>query len=366
MTNLIVEISKYLMILLMAVYTYANFRFFSFPDMERKRKVCARQNRAMFAIHFLAYLVMFLKTEDEGMQAMLLAFYGAQVVFFLCYIYLYRLLYRNVSRLLVNNACMLLCVGFIMLTRLSMAKGLDKALRQFAIVVISAVLAWLVPYIMERVWQLYKLQWVYAGAGLLILLVVWAAGNESFGAQLSLTIAGVSIQPSEFVKLTFVFFAASMFYQSTDFKTIFLTTAVAGAHVLVLVLSKDLGSALIFFVTYLLMLFVATGSWLYLITGSALGTGAALAAYQLFDHVRRRVAAWSNPWADIENKGYQITQSLLPLAQGDGLVWDSARECRERYRWWRRILYFQRCRRRWGPFLPSAYFLSAWAVSFSS
>lgn len=205
MTNLIVEISKYLMILLMAVYTYANFRFFSFPDMERKRRVCARQNRAMFAIHFLAYLVMFLKTEDEGMQAMLLAFYGAQVVFFLCYIYLYRLLYRNVSRLLVNNACMLLCVGFIMLTRLSMAKGLDKALRQFAIVVISAALAWLVPYIMERVWQLYKLQWVYAGAGLLILLVVWAAGNESFGAQLSLTIAGVSIQPSEFVKLTFVF-----------------------------------------------------------------------------------------------------------------------------------------------------------------
>ena len=91
------------------------------------------------------------------MQAMLLAFYGAQVVFFLCYIYLYRLLYRNVSRLLVNNACMLLCVGFIMLTRLSMAKGLDKALRQFAIVVISAALAWLVPYIMERVWQLYKL-----------------------------------------------------------------------------------------------------------------------------------------------------------------------------------------------------------------
>ena len=42
MTNLIVEISKYLMILLMAVYTYANFRFFSVPDMERKRKVCAR------------------------------------------------------------------------------------------------------------------------------------------------------------------------------------------------------------------------------------------------------------------------------------------------------------------------------------
>ena len=42
MTNLIVEVSKYHMILLMAIYTYANFRFFSFPDLERKRKVCAR------------------------------------------------------------------------------------------------------------------------------------------------------------------------------------------------------------------------------------------------------------------------------------------------------------------------------------
>ena len=65
MTNLIVEVSKYLMILLMAIYTYANFRFFSFPDLERKRKVCARQNRAMFLLHFLAYVVMYLKTEDR-------------------------------------------------------------------------------------------------------------------------------------------------------------------------------------------------------------------------------------------------------------------------------------------------------------
>ena len=75
MTNLIVEVSKYLMILLMAIYTYAYFRFFSFPDLERKRKVCARQNRAMFLLHFLAYVVMYLKTEDETLRRMLLVFY---------------------------------------------------------------------------------------------------------------------------------------------------------------------------------------------------------------------------------------------------------------------------------------------------
>ena len=179
MVNLIVETSKYLMIFLMAVYTYANFRFFSFADLHRKQKVCGRQNRCMFLIHFLAYLVLTLKAGDELLKMQLWAFYAAQVVFFLCYIYLYRLIYRNVSRLLVNNTCMLLCVGFIMLTRLS----LDKAVKQFAIVVISAAVTWLIPWVMERVWQLCKLQWVYAAAGLSVLLLVCVAGNESFGAR---------------------------------------------------------------------------------------------------------------------------------------------------------------------------------------
>lgn len=316
MTNLIVEVSKYLMILLMTVYTYANFRFFSYRDEERKRRVCGRQNRAMFAIHFLAYMVMYLKTAQEGVRVMLIAFYAAQVVFFLCYIYLYRCLYPNVSRLLVNNTCMLLCVGFIMLTRLSLDKGLDKAVRQFVIVVAAAVFAWLIPCIMERVWQLYKPWWLYGGLGIFVLLIVYLAGNESFGAQLSLTLGGISIQPSEFVKLTFVMFVASIFYQSTDFKTIVLATAVAAAHVLVMVLSKDLGGALIFFITYVLMLFVATNNWLYLGMGAVLGAGASAGAYQLFDHVRRRVSAWKNPWADIDNKGYQITQSLFAIGTG--------------------------------------------------
>ena len=141
---------------------------------------------------------------------------------------------------------MLLCVGFIMLTRLS----LDKAVKQFAIVVISAAVTWLIPWVMERVWQLCKLQWVYAAAGLAVLLLVCVAGNESFGAQLSLTVGGISIQPSEFVKITFVFFVAAMFYQSLEFKTILVTTVVAALHVVIMVASKDLGGALIFFITY--------------------------------------------------------------------------------------------------------------------
>lgn len=88
-----------------------------------------------------------------------------------------------------------------------------------------------------------------------------------------------------------------MFYRSVDFRTVAAVTAVAAGHVLVLVLSKDLGSALIFFLTYLTMLFVATGKWLYLGPGAGCGCGASVLAYYLFAHVRTRVAAWRDPWA---------------------------------------------------------------------
>lgn len=308
MVNIIIETSKYLMILLIACYTFFNFRFFSFPDLERKRIVCSRQNQAMFLIHLLAYLIIYLKTEDERV----LAFYGAQVVFFLAYIYLYRLLYRNVSRLLVNNACMLMCVGFIMLTRISF----DRAVRQFIIVAAAAAVTWIIPYIMDHVWQLCRGAWVYAGIGLILLAVVCIVGTTTFGAQLSLEIGGVTFQPSEFVKITFVFFVAAMFYQSTDFKTVVVTTVVAAAHILILAASRDLGSALLLFVTYLFMLFIATSNWLYLGSGLLAGVGAASIAYLVFPHVQTRVAAWADPWSDIDNKGYQITQSLFAIGTG--------------------------------------------------
>lgn len=307
MINLIVDISKYLMILLAAVYTYLNFHYFGVGE-ERKKQICGRQNVMMFLIHMLAYLIIYLKTEDAGM----LVFYGAQVVFFLCYIYLYRLFYRNVSRLLVNNMCMLLSVGFIMMTRLSMA----RAERQFIIVVISAAVTWLIPFIIDRAWQLSRIPWVYGILGLALLTVVYVLGTNSYGAQLSLSLGSVSFQPSEFVKISFVFFIATMFYRSVDLKNVVVTTAVAALHVLILVLSRDLGSALIFFTTYVFMLFVATSNWLYLGAGILSGSGAAVVASQLFSHVQVRVEAWINPWADIDNRGYQITQSLFAIGTG--------------------------------------------------
>lgn len=108
--------------------------------------------------------------------------------------------------------CTLLATGFIILTRLNP----DRAMRQFAIVVVAAVVTWIIPFIIDRVWQLVTFPWVYGILGLVFSPWCAVIGNTSYGAQLSLTFGGFTVQPSEFVKISFVFFVAAMFYQSTD------------------------------------------------------------------------------------------------------------------------------------------------------
>ena len=115
----------------MIYYAYLNFRFFSEKYDFRKLKLCRKQNAAMFLFHFLGFYSLYLSRGEEE----ILVFYGAQVLFFGLYLVLSRLFYRNISRLLLNNMCLLLSIGFLMLARLDM----EQARRQFVIAAAAAV-----------------------------------------------------------------------------------------------------------------------------------------------------------------------------------------------------------------------------------
>lgn len=309
MTNLIVETSKYLMIFLFALYTYECFASFrSRLTEEKKNRIFRRQIVLMYLIHLDAFLAIYAVAGDE----MMILFYAFQVIFAAITISCYQLFYEKASRLLVNNMCMLLLIGFIMLTRLSV----EKAVKQYIIAAVSMVFTLIIPLLIRKVKSLRKLTWLYGIIGILGLLVVAVLGATSYGAKLAISIAGVSIQPSEFIKILFVFFVACMLYEKTDFKRVCITTVLAAAHVLILVASRDLGGALIFFVTYLVMLYVATRKIFYFAGGLLAGSIAAVLAYEMFSHVRVRVLAWSDPLSVIENEGYQISQSLFAIGTG--------------------------------------------------
>lgn len=302
------EFSKYVIALLIALYTFESFMVFRFKDEKRRGAGYTRQSILMFALHFSCFIVICFETGD----IMYLFFYAFQQIALYAAAMLYRLLYPASNRLLVNNMCMLLSIGFIILTRLSY----NMAVKQFIIAAGSLVVALIIPFFVHKFKFLKNLQWIYALVGIAALSVVLILGQTTYGSKLSYSIAGITFQPSEFVKILFVFFVASALYRSNSFFEVFTTAVVAGVHVIVLVCSRDLGSALIFFVVYVLMVYIATGKFRYIILGILGGSGAAYVAFSVFRHVQVRVQAWKDPWSVIDSAGYQITQSLFAISSG--------------------------------------------------
>lgn len=296
------------MIIMIAVYTFECFAVFNFTDDYTKRSIQRRQNVLMFMLHFLAFLVMYLQTNEKKM----LGFYLMQVVLFLAIILLYTKIYPRVSRLVVNNMCMLLAIGFIMITRISYS----LAIRQFIIAAGSVAVSLVVPVIIRKVKALENWRKFYGIAGVIMLAVVIVVGRVSGGAILNIEIAGVTLQPSELVKIIFVFFVAASLKADTSFKNVVITTAVAAMHVLILVASTDLGAALIIFAVYLVMLYVATRQPLYVFAGLGAGSAASVVAYHLFRHVQVRVKVWKDPFAVYNEGGYQVAQSLMAIGTG--------------------------------------------------
>jgi len=160
-------------------------------------------------------------------------------------------------------------------------------------------------------------------------------GTEIGGSKNWLVLGPLSVQPSEFGKILILFFLAAYL---SDHRQV-LTTAkrhllclrlpplrfiaplicIWGLAVLMFVVEKDLGSALLFFGIAVLMTYMATGSKSYVFLAFAFFGLAAVVSYMLFGHVRVRVAIWLNPWSDPNGMAYQVVQSLF--AFGTGGIW---------------------------------------------
>ena len=304
MINVIVELSKYLILTLMVVYTFHCFYTVRQQDEEEKNSLLRQQLILIFFMDFTAFLVIYLKTFDFNV----IIFYIEMLVFFAAVQILYRIFYKKASLLLLNNMCMLLSVGFIMLCRLD----ITTATKQLVIAAAASGIALIIPVMIRKMRFLRRLTWLYAGVGIILLAAVFLLARTSYGAKLSL----MGVQPSEVIKITFVFFMASILSRDTSFPTVVKATIIAGLHVVILVLSRDLGSAVIFFAAYLVMIYVSTKKAAYLGLGIAGGSTGAVIAYFLFGHVRQRVSAWKNPMAVYQNEGYQIVQSLFAIGTG--------------------------------------------------
>ncbi len=318
MTDALLGLSRYLLTIFIIFYTFHCFVVFIFKSEEERSPFYVIQNILMVFTHVLGFFVLAVRSGNND----LLFICAFQEVMFFAAIILYRMIYPQASRLITNNVCFLLCVSFIMLTRLSY----DKAMRQFVVVAISLVLTLVIPFVISKLEFLLKRYTLYYGvAGIVILLAMMTLGAVTNGSKITLRIAGMTFLPSEVVKVLFVFFIAGMLADEdyTDEETgmpdrnrIIATLLICALHILILVMCKDLGSAMIFFVVAVFTIYAALKKPVVLAGGLVSGVLAAIAGYKLFSHVRVRVAAWRDPFSDIEGKGYQLSQSLFAIGTG--------------------------------------------------
>ena len=178
----------------------------------------------------------------------------------------------------------------------------------------------------------YKYTFMIVGILLLLSPMLPIVGSEVNGSRLWLQVGGFSFQPGELAKICIIIFLAGYLAQHREMLSVF-SWKVGPVHLpslatllplifmwalafLVVVLEKDLGSALVLFLVFLVMLYVSTGKKLYIVVGVLMAAIASVLLYKYFGHVRTRVQIWQDPWADAQGSGYQLVQAIYSFADG--------------------------------------------------
>jgi cell division protein FtsW (lipid II flippase) len=305
--RLLIIISRYVLVLLSALFSFISFKCIKDTNKKQNSYIIL-QRLLMYLIHFILFAIIYLYSENIN----IIIFYIAQVVFFVLLNVITRKLYRNYHKALLNLMSFMLMIGFAIITRISYNKGI----RQFIICIFAALITLVIPKIMEKSKKIRNYSYLFGIFGIGALALVYVIGNVTSGAKLSIDLKVITIQPSEFVKISFVLFLSGILYRYKGLKGVIISGIFAAIHVLILVISKDLGTALILCVVYLFIVYMATGKTRYLVGGLIVGSGASMLSYKLFYHVKVRVEAWIDPWPIIDSKGYQITQSLFAIGTG--------------------------------------------------
>ncbi len=278
------------------------------PKAPSRRHPDRRLVAAMMLFFFSAFLLIALKGELRW-QGFALAV-AVPVLIYIATMWLPR--FFPADKLLLSIANFLCGLGVLVLYSTDLDAGTSRGLQQ-AInysVGIAAMLFCILIVRYVRRWKLFVQIVALGSAGLIALPLV--IGTEVNGATNWIRIAGMNLQPSEVVKVSLLLVLS----YSMSRRRFWPWLIFAGFCLAVLMLQKDLGTALIYYITALLMYFASTGNLPMTGLGLLGGAGAAVLGYKMFNHVRVRVAIWQNPWMYYEKSGYQIAQVLMAIASG--------------------------------------------------
>lgn len=219
-------------------------------------------------------------------------------------------------------------IGITFVTRLEPSASMGQIIYLFlGVALMVGTLA-----VVKNLEVVKRYKYVLGAAGIALLVLPMLIGTEIYGSKLWIKIGSFQFQPGEFAKVFIVLFLAGYLAENRELLSISNRTVLGvklprlrllyplfivwGVCLLVVAFERDLGSALLFYTIFLIMLYVATGRVSYVLIGLVLLAVGAFGMYQIMGHVQVRVAIWLDPFKDAQNLGFQIVQALYSLADG--------------------------------------------------
>lgn len=192
----------------------------------------------------------------------------------------------------------------------------DAVLKQLVMVLVGVVVFIFMVFLMGNVDLCMKLRIVVAIGALALLVVNLAIAGTTNGARNWITIGGITLQPSEFVKIAFIFVGAATLEKIQTSKNIFAFIGFAIACVGSLILIKDFGTALIFFITFIIIAFMNSGdikTIMLAVASAVMGAGIVI---KYKSYVLARFSVYRHVWEHASDEGFQQTRVLVGIASG--------------------------------------------------
>jgi peptidoglycan glycosyltransferase len=227
---------------------------------------------------------------------------------------------------LLPMALLLNGIGYVMIARLSedVEDGSDLAGLQSVWTAVGIVAFVVTLVFVPRIRMLAQYRYLLGVGGIVLLaLPLLPIGVEINGARIWVSFGPVNFQPGEFAKIALALFFASYLVDAgeliknrVELRDLAPIGAAWAASVGVMVLERDLGSSMLVFALFVVLLWVATDRTLFLGLGAAMFVAGGAIAFRLFGHVERRIDGWLDPWADPQDSGFQIIQATYSMAEG--------------------------------------------------
>jgi len=218
------------------------------------------------------------------------------------------------------------CVGFEMetiaffLSTLSLSVTASSApgslYKQLLAVILGLGLFLTLGLFLRDLERVQRNRWVMAAASIALLAVTLVLGNRKYGAVNWISLGGLSFQPSEIAKISYIFAGSATLERLFRRRNLTLFIVLTGVCVGLLGLMSDFGTAAIFFVTFLVLAYLRSGDFatLSLICGGAVFGAGIIVKFK--PYILDRFAAWGRAWADASGRGYQQTRTMSAAASG--------------------------------------------------